>query len=94
MKPGTQVTVVERCSGHDGTWGVKREYFANSMKIADLGPVIGVVSQDRATAIGGDMGAPLRELAVRLQLVNGADTPRHFNFLPAERADAIRRISP
>jgi Fe-S oxidoreductase len=31
--PGTQVTVVERCSGHDGTWGVKSEYFANSMKI-------------------------------------------------------------
>jgi Fe-S oxidoreductase len=31
--PGTQVTTVERCAGHDGTWGVKREYFANSMKI-------------------------------------------------------------
>jgi len=31
--PGTQVTVVERCSGHDGTWGVKSEYFDNSMKI-------------------------------------------------------------
>jgi len=31
--PGTEVTVVERCSGHDGTWGVKTEYFANSMKI-------------------------------------------------------------
>ncbi len=33
MVPGTQVTVVERCSGHDGTWGVKTEYFDNSMKI-------------------------------------------------------------
>src|SRR5450759_2536263 len=31
--PGTQVTTVERCAGHDGTWGVKREYFGNSMKI-------------------------------------------------------------
>ncbi len=31
--PGTQVTTVERCSGHDGTWGVKTEYFDNSMKI-------------------------------------------------------------
>ena len=31
--PGTEVTVVERCSGHDGTWGVKSEYFENSMKI-------------------------------------------------------------
>jgi Fe-S oxidoreductase len=33
MVPGTQVTVVERCSGHDGTWGVKEEYFDNAMKI-------------------------------------------------------------
>jgi len=31
--PGTEVTTVERCSGHDGTWGVKTEYFENSMKI-------------------------------------------------------------
>ncbi len=31
--PGTAVTTVERCAGHDGTWGVKSEYFANSMKI-------------------------------------------------------------
>jgi len=33
MVPGTRVTVVERCAGHDGTWGVKEEYFDNSMKI-------------------------------------------------------------
>jgi glycerol-3-phosphate dehydrogenase subunit C len=33
MVPGTRVTTVERCAGHDGTWGVKKEYFENSMKI-------------------------------------------------------------
>jgi glycerol-3-phosphate dehydrogenase subunit C len=33
MVPGTSVNTVERCSGHDGTWGVKKEYFDNSMKI-------------------------------------------------------------
>jgi Fe-S oxidoreductase len=31
--PGTEVNTVERCAGHDGTWGVKREYYDNSMKI-------------------------------------------------------------
>jgi glycerol-3-phosphate dehydrogenase subunit C len=31
--PGTKVNTVERCAGHDGTWGVKVEYFDNSMKI-------------------------------------------------------------
>jgi len=24
--PGTSVTTVERCAGHDGTWGVKTEH--------------------------------------------------------------------
>jgi glycerol-3-phosphate dehydrogenase subunit C len=33
LVPGTEVNTVERCSGHDGTWGVKTEYFALSMKI-------------------------------------------------------------
>ncbi len=33
MIPGTIVTTVERCAGHDGTWGVKTEYFEQSMKI-------------------------------------------------------------
>ncbi len=31
--PGTDVNTVERCSGHAGTWGVKREYHATAMKI-------------------------------------------------------------
>jgi glycerol-3-phosphate dehydrogenase subunit C len=31
--PGTTVRTVERCAGHDGTWGVKREFYAASMKI-------------------------------------------------------------
>jgi Fe-S oxidoreductase len=33
MIPATRVTTVERCAGHDGTWGVKAEYFDHSMKI-------------------------------------------------------------
>ena len=33
LVPGTEINTVERCSGHDGTWGVKREFFEQSMKI-------------------------------------------------------------
>lgn len=33
MVPDTKVTTVERCAGHDGTWGVKSEFFEQSMKI-------------------------------------------------------------
>ena len=41
--PGTEVTTVERCAGHDGTWGVKAEYFDNSMKIGR--PVFHMMAQ-------------------------------------------------
>jgi len=31
--PGTEVLVIERCSGHAGTWGVKAEFHESSLKI-------------------------------------------------------------
>ena len=33
MVPETQVNTVERCSGHSGTWGVKKEFHKTAMKI-------------------------------------------------------------
>ena len=33
LLPQTEVNTVERCSGHDGTWGVKTEFYEQSMKI-------------------------------------------------------------
>ncbi len=34
LVPGTEVSVIERCSGHDGTYGVKSATYAISRKIA------------------------------------------------------------
>src|SRR5688500_2931679 len=34
LVPGTEITTIERCSGHDGTYGVKRATYAISRKIA------------------------------------------------------------
>ncbi len=39
--PGTEIEPIERCSGHNGTYGVKREYRETSMKIGR--PVISKV---------------------------------------------------
>jgi Fe-S oxidoreductase len=33
MIPGTSINTVERCSGHAGTWGVKKEFHQAAMKI-------------------------------------------------------------
>lgn len=41
--PGTNVDPIERCSGHDGTYAVKKEFHAISMKICK--PVVSKVKQ-------------------------------------------------
>jgi len=41
--PGTEVDAIERCSGHDGTYAVKKEFHKTSMKIAR--PVVNRVKQ-------------------------------------------------
>lgn len=50
--PGTEVNTVERCSGHDGTWGVKSEYYENSMKIGR--PVFRQMAEPGPDYIGSD----------------------------------------
>ena len=52
LVPDTQVEAIERCSGHDGTYAVKRETFDNAMKIAR--PVVRRVSDADATHFGSD----------------------------------------
>ena len=51
-----------------------------SMKIASLGPVIGTMTQDRATAVGGEMGRGPRELTMTVSLSSGSDPPRQFKY--------------
>lgn len=50
--PGTSVTTVERCAGHDGTWGVKTEFYENSMKIGR--PVFRQMAEPSPDFIGSD----------------------------------------
>jgi len=35
LVPGTQVRLINRCSGMDGGWGMKKEFFQESLKVAD-----------------------------------------------------------
>ena len=49
LVPDTVVEPIERCSGHDGTYGVKREFRDISMKIGR--PVVRKVDASRAPTI-------------------------------------------
>jgi glycerol-3-phosphate dehydrogenase subunit C len=50
--PDTEVTAIERCSGHDGTYAVKSEFHKDAMKIGK--PVVNRVKQAEADCYGSD----------------------------------------
>jgi Fe-S oxidoreductase len=52
LVPDTKVEVIERCSGHDGTYAVKKEFYEHSMKI--VRPVVNKVKQAEADHYGSD----------------------------------------
>lgn len=52
LVPDTNVNVVERCSGHAGTFGVKKEFHAMSMKIGT--PVFRAMAQPETDYIASD----------------------------------------
>ncbi len=61
MVPGTQVNTVERCCGHDGTWGVKTEFFDYSMKIGK--PVFKQMAEPAPDYISSDCAIAARQIA-------------------------------
>jgi glycerol-3-phosphate dehydrogenase subunit C len=50
--PGAEVVTVERCTGHDGTWSMKTEYFPISMKIGK--PVFDAIVKERPDRVSTD----------------------------------------
>jgi glycerol-3-phosphate dehydrogenase subunit C len=64
--PGAQVTVVERCSAVDGTWGFKTEYFDLSLKVAK--PLFDAVQADAKAIVATD--CPL----AAMQITQGTGT--------------------
>jgi len=50
--PGTEVTTIERCSGHAGTWGVKKPFHALAMKIGR--PVFRAMAEANPDFISSD----------------------------------------
>ncbi len=52
LVPDTQVDIIERCSGHDGTYAVKKEFHKFAMKIVK--PVVNRVQQAAADHYGSD----------------------------------------
>ncbi|NOX50288.1 MAG: Fe-S oxidoreductase [Gammaproteobacteria bacterium] len=71
--PETQVTTIERCSGHDGTYAVKTETYEKAMKI--VRPVVRRVMESEPDTFGSDCPMAGRLIAHGLDDANA--TPQH-----------------
>lgn len=65
LVPDTGVKVIERCSGHDGTYGVKREFHDVARKIAR--PVVGRVKKSEAQHFVSDCPMAAEQIARDLE---------------------------
>ncbi|HSS45722.1 MAG TPA: anaerobic glycerol-3-phosphate dehydrogenase subunit C [Thermoanaerobaculia bacterium] len=59
--PGAEVETVEKCTGHDGTWSMKKEFFPLSLRVG--GPIFEDVKTRRPDTIATD--CPLAALQIR-----------------------------
>ena len=72
--PGTEVLVIERCSGHAGTWGVKAEFHAASLKIGR--PVFRQVAEFAPAYVTSDCAMSGHHIEEGLGTIEGAPTPK------------------
>ena len=70
--PDTRIEIIERCSGHDGTYAVKKEFHDYSMKI--VAPVVNKVRQIKPDYYGSD--CPMAGQHIGHGLKDGT-TPKH-----------------
>jgi Fe-S oxidoreductase len=73
LVPGTDVTTQERCSGHDGTYAVKKETHDKSVKIAR--PVVRKIDQQAPDFFTSDCPMAAAHIANLSEKVDKAEHP-------------------
>lgn len=73
LVPGTEINAIERCSGHDGTYGLRNDTFEKSQKIAR--PVINRANKMEADYLVSDCPMAATHIANGLELKHGETNP-------------------
>jgi glycerol-3-phosphate dehydrogenase subunit C len=71
--PGTEVTAIERCSGHAGTWGVKKEFHEAALRIGR--PVYRQIAEIAPDFFASDCPLAGHHLEEGLGTLEGAPRP-------------------
>ena len=77
LVPDTEVRVIERCSGHDGTYGVKARFFDAAGKIAR--PVVRQINEANADHYCSD--CPMAGRFLQHQRADGSETAHPISLL-------------
>ncbi len=75
--PDTEIDAIERCSGHDGTYAIKKEFHATSMKIAK--PVVNRIRKAEPDVYTSD--CPMAGHHIAAGLNDGSDTVHPITLL-------------
>jgi Fe-S oxidoreductase len=75
--PDTEIDTIERCSGHDGTYAIKKEYHAISMKIAK--PVVNRIKKAEPDVYTSD--CPMAGHHIAAGLNDGSETVHPISLL-------------
>jgi glycerol-3-phosphate dehydrogenase subunit C len=75
--PDTTIEIIERCSGHDGTYAVKKEFHEASMKI--VRPVVSRVKKMEADHYGSD--CPMAGHHIEHGMADGSHTEHPMSLL-------------
>jgi Fe-S oxidoreductase len=73
LVPDSEIHAIERCSGHDGTYGVRKGTYAKSKKIARA--VVNRVKKTEADYLVSDCPMAATQIADELELKNGETSP-------------------
>ena len=75
--PGTSIEVIERCSGHDGTYAVKKEFHDSAIKIGR--PVVNRVKKAEVDHYGSD--CPMAGHFIEHGMADGSQTDHPMSLL-------------
>ncbi len=94
--PGTEVALVDNCCGMDGTWGMKKEFFQLSVKVAEKAATavaeVKVATAEATPAIAFRVSSDCPLAAIQLKQTTGEEVVHPILLLrdAYRRADARR----
>src|SRR5271170_2200391 len=82
LLPDTKISVIERCSGHGGSWGVLKENFDVALKIGK--PVARQAAKNAKAFVASECPLAAQHILQGMEALDGAATTPKESFHPIE----------